>query len=120
MAEGFFKSTHLGAQLATIIPLGLCLGDFWLKKSGAGREAAGDVLQSCTTCICGATSFALLLFSRLAFPFNGVAAAALGPSFTQSEIGETGAGQRSRRICDACRVTMRIAVGRGLGERVGK
>ena len=75
MAEGFFKLTHPGAQLATIIPLGLCLGDVWLKKSGASREAAGDVLQSRTTCICGATSFALLLFCRLAFPFSGVAAA---------------------------------------------
>lgn len=81
MAEGFFKSTHPGAQLATIIPLGLCLGDVWLKKSGAGREAAGDVLQSRTTCICGATSFALLLFCRLAFPFSGVVAAAPVPLF---------------------------------------
>ena len=116
MAEGFFKSTHPGAQLATIIPLGLCLGDVWLKKSGAGREAAGDVLQSCTTCICGATSFALLLFSRLAFPFNGVAAAAPVPLFhSERDRRDGAAGQRSRRICDACRVTVRIAVGRELG-----
>ena len=53
MAEGFFKSTHPGAQLATVISLGLCLGDVWLNKSGAGREAAGDVLQSRTRVFAG-------------------------------------------------------------------
>ena len=48
----------------------------------------------------------LLLFCRLASPLLPQC-----PSFTRSEIGETGAaGQRSRRICDACRVTVLLWV----------
>ena len=53
----------------------------------------------------------LLLFCRLAFLSLASPLLPQCPSFTRSEIGETGAaGQRSRRICDACRVTVLLWV----------
>ena len=109
MAEGFFKSTHPGTQLATIIPLGL-------------RRVEPAVKRREMSCSRAPRVFAGLRLSRFCFSavwhFLSMASPLLPqcPSFTRSEIGKTGAaGQRSRRICDACRVTVRIAVGRELG-----